>query len=98
MLILIALVLVSPVIAAIGPVSFIALFAPHITRGFLVTSDARQTLVVSALCGAMLLLAADTAGRLLFFPAEIPAGIWTVAMVGPAAVVVVGRAAKRVRS
>ena len=97
-LILIALVLVSPVIAAIGPVSFIALFAPHIARGFLVTSDARQTLVVSALCGAMLLLAADTAGRLLFFPAEIPAGIWTVAMVGPAAVVVVGRAAKRVRS
>ncbi len=94
-LILIAMILVSPVIAAIGPISFIALFAPHIARGFLLTSDARQTLIVSALCGAMLLLAADTAGRLLFFPAEIPAGIWTVAIVGPAAVAVVGRTMRR---
>lgn len=94
-LILIALILVSPVIAAIGPVSFIALFAPHIARGFLMSSDARQTLVISALCGAALLLAADTTGRLLFFPAEIPAGIWTVAMVGPAAIIVVGRMVRR---
>lgn len=94
LLILIAMVLVAPVIAAIGPISFIALFAPHIARGFLVSSDARRTLIVSALCGAALLLAADTAGRLLFFPAEIPAGIWTVAMVGPAAVAVVGRVAR----
>ncbi len=94
-LILIAMILVSPVIAAIGPISFVALFAPHIARGFLVTSDARQTLIVSALCGAMLLLAADTAGRLLFFPAEIPVGIWTVAIVGPAAVAVVGRLVRR---
>ena len=94
-LILIAMILVSPVIAAIGPVAFIALFAPHIARGFLMSSDARQTLVVSALCGAALLLAADTIGRLLFFPAEIPAGIWTVAMVGPAAIFVVGRLVRR---
>lgn len=94
-LIVIALVLVSPVFAAIGPISFIALFAPHIARGLLVTSDARQTLVIAALCGAALLLAADTVGRLLFFPAEIPAGIWTVAMVGPAAVAVVGRLVRR---
>jgi iron complex transport system permease protein len=94
-LILIALILVSPVVAAIGPIAFIALFAPHIARGWLVSSDARQTLILAGLCGAALLQAADTAGRLLFFPAEIPAGIWTVAMVGPAAVIVVGRLARR---
>jgi iron complex transport system permease protein len=94
-LIFIALILVSPVIAAIGPIAFIALFAPHIARGFLVSSDSRQTLVVSAFCGAALLLAADTVGRLLLFPAEIPAGIWTVAMVGPAAIFVVGRMVRR---
>ncbi|MEM7343005.1 MAG: iron ABC transporter permease [Chloroflexota bacterium] len=93
-LILVALVLIAPVIAAIGPVAFIALFAPHIARGLLASSDARRVLVVAALCGAALLLAADTAGRLLFFPREIPAGIWTVAMVGPAAILVVGRIAK----
>ncbi|MBX3015941.1 MAG: iron chelate uptake ABC transporter family permease subunit, partial [Caldilineaceae bacterium] len=95
LLVFIAMVLVSPVIAAIGPISFIALFAPHIARGFLMSSDSRQTLLVSALCGAALLLAADTTGRLLFFPAEIPAGIWTVAMVGPAAIFVVGRMVRR---
>jgi iron complex transport system permease protein len=94
-LIAISLILVSPVIAAIGPIAFIALFAPHIARGFLVSSDSRQTLIVSTFCGAALLLAADTVGRLLFFPAEIPAGIWTVAMVGPAAIFVVGRMVRR---
>lgn len=94
-LIVIAMILIAPVIAAIGPISFIALFAPHIARGFLVTSDSRQTLIVSAMFGAALLLAADTVGRLLFFPAEIPAGIWTVAMVGPVAIFVVGRMVHR---
>ncbi|MBI1298525.1 iron chelate uptake ABC transporter family permease subunit [bacterium] len=98
LLILIAMLLVSPVIAAIGPIAFIALFAPHIARGLLAGSDARRTLVLSALCGAALLQAADTAGRLLFFPMEIPAGIWTVAMVGPAAVIVVGRIARARRA
>lgn len=95
LLIFIALVLMAPVIAAIGPVAFVALFAPHIARGLLINSDARQVLPLSALCGAVLLLAADTAGRLLFFPIEIPAGIWTVAMIGPAAVAVIGRTMRR---
>ncbi len=96
LLIVLSMVLVAPVIASIGPISFIALFAPHIARGLLVSSDSRLILVVSGLCGGLLLLAADTVGRLLFFPAEIPAGIWTVAMVGPAAILVVGRAARKV--
>lgn len=97
-LIFIALLLVSPVVAAVGPVSFIALFAPHIARGFLADHDARRVLVVSGLFGAVLLLGADTLGRLLFFPTEIPAGIWTVAMVGPAALAVIGRKARRVNA
>ena len=94
----VALVLIAPVVATIGPISFIALFAPHIARGFLATSDARQTLIISALCGGTLLLAADTVGRLLLFPAEIPAGIWTVAMVGPAAFAVIGRISRQVKA
>jgi iron complex transport system permease protein len=95
LLIALAMVLIAPVIAAIGPVAFVALFAPHIARGLLRTSDARQVLVASALAGMTLLLAADTVGRLLFFPIEIPAGAWTIAMVGPAALVVAGRLRKR---
>jgi iron complex transport system permease protein len=94
-LIVIALVLVAPVVAAIGPLAFVALFAPHIARGWLATSDARSVLVLAALCGAVLVMAADTVGRLLFFPAEIPAGIWMVLVVGPLAIAVVGRTAQR---
>lgn len=92
---LLALILISPVIAAIGPIAFIALFAPHIARGLLATSDARRVLVVAALAGAGLLLAADTIGRLLFYPLELPAGLWTMALIGPAAIAVVGRKTRR---
>ncbi len=34
----------------------------------------------------LVVVAADTLGRLLFFPYEIPAGIWTILVVGPVAV------------
>lgn len=95
LLIVVAMILIAPTIAAVGPVAFVALFAPHIARGLLLTSDSRLVLIGSALAGMTLLLAADTAGRLLFFPIEIPAGAWTIAMVGPAALVVAGRFRKR---
>jgi iron complex transport system permease protein len=95
MLLAVAMVLVAPVIAAIGPVSFIALFAPHVARGILISTDSRQVLSIAALSGAVLLLAADVCGRLVFFPREIPAGIWTVAIVGPAAIVLTSRLSSR---
>jgi iron complex transport system permease protein len=95
LLIGVAMILIAPVIAAIGPVAFVALFAPHIARGILASSDARRVLPLAALCGMALLLAADTLGRLLLFPREIPAGVWTIATVGPAALLVTGRLGKR---
>ena len=90
-LLLLALVLVAPVLASAGPIAFIALFAPHIARGLLAKSDARYTLLVSALSGALLLCAADTLGRLLLFPLEVPAGIWTIVLIGPLAIALIGR-------
>ncbi|WP_416150152.1 FecCD family ABC transporter permease [Salipaludibacillus sp. HK11] len=90
-LLLIAMILISPVIATIGPVSFIALFAPHIARGMLRSSDSRKILLLSFLFGVVLLTIADTIGRLLFFPAEVPAGVWTILIIGPCAIAVVGR-------
>jgi iron complex transport system permease protein len=95
MVMAVAMVLVSPVIAAIGPVAFVALFAPHVARGVLRSSDARIVVLMACVVGMTLLLAADTVGRLLFFPLEIPAGVWTVAAVGPAAIVVAGRLGHR---
>jgi iron complex transport system permease protein len=67
-------------VALAGTIAFVGLVVPHIVR--LVTGpDHRYLLPGSALAGALLLLVADTAARLLAPPAEIPVGILT-AMLG----------------
>jgi iron complex transport system permease protein len=81
-----ATLLVAPVVATIGPIAFVSLIAPHVAKWFLRTSNAFLVLPASAAIGAVVMLLADTAGRLLFFPREIPAGIWTIAVIGPVAV------------
>jgi len=55
---------------------------PHIMR-LLVGPDHRRLLPVSALFGALLLLAADTVARTALAPAEIPVGVITAATGGP---------------
>lgn len=84
-LLMIALLLVCPIIAVVGPLGFVALFSPHISRFILADSDARQVMILSGICGAFLTVAADTAGRLLFFPIEVPAGVWTIVVITPVA-------------
>lgn len=84
-LLAIALLLVCPIIAVIGPLGFIALFSPHISRFLLADTGARPVMLLSALCGAFLTVAADAAGRLLFFPVEVPAGVWTIIVITPVA-------------
>jgi len=59
-----------------GVVGFIGLVAPHLAR-LLVGGDHRYLLPGSALCGALLVLAADALGRTLFLPHMIPIGIVT---------------------
>ncbi|MEM7271896.1 MAG: iron ABC transporter permease [Actinomycetota bacterium] len=90
-LLLLAMVLVTPYVAAIGPIGFVSLFAPHVSRSLIASTDARLVMAISALIGAAILLIADTAARLLFFPFEIPAGVFTWIIVGPLALVLVGR-------
>jgi iron complex transport system permease protein len=80
---LVAAGLVAAVVAVCGPIGWIALLAPHLTRQALGTSDARRVLPLAALIGAMLLLAADLLGRVLFAPVELPVGIWTTLVGGP---------------
>jgi iron complex transport system permease protein len=57
-----------------GVIGFVGLVAPHIAR-LLVGGDHRTLLPFSALVGALLLLAADTVGRLAFSTVIIPVGI-----------------------
>ncbi|MGN6721202.1 MAG: FecCD family ABC transporter permease [Marmoricola sp.] len=89
-----ACLLVAPVVAVVGPISFVALLSPHVAKVVLRTSNAHLILPASAMVGAIVLLLADTAGRLLFFPTEIPAGIWTIVVVGPMAVILARRSAR----
>jgi iron complex transport system permease protein len=57
-------------------IGFVGLIAPHMAR-LLVGSDMRKILPASAILGALLTVAADTVGRVLIAPSEIPAGIFT---------------------
>ncbi|MEM9467935.1 MAG: iron ABC transporter permease [Actinomycetota bacterium] len=91
LLMLMAMALVAPGYAFAGPIAFIALLAPHIARGALRSSDARPVLVGAAAVGATQLIAADALGRLLLFPTEIPAGIWTIGIAALPAMYFVGR-------
>lgn len=74
--------LVAITVAQCGPIGYISLLAPHLTRVILRTTDARFVLPVSAICGSALLSAADGFARLLFAPMEIPVGVWTTLIGG----------------
>ncbi|MDQ0057842.1 FecCD family ABC transporter permease [Paenibacillus harenae] len=74
--------LVAISVAQCGPIGYISLLAPHLTRLFLRSSDARFVLPLSALCGAVMLTAADQIARLLLSPLEIPVGVWTTLVGG----------------
>lgn len=63
-----------------GIIGFVGLVAPHILR-LIAGPDHRTVLPGSALLGAILVLVADTASRVIVAPAELPIGIVT-ALVG----------------
>ena len=60
--------------AAAGPIVFVGLIVPHIARS-LVGPDQRLVLPLSAVLGAILLLAADIVGRVVLAPGELEVGI-----------------------
>lgn len=74
LLALLSAALVAPVVAVIGPIAFLGLIASHIARR-LVGERPQEALPVSMACGGLILLIADTAGRTLFLPLVVPAGI-----------------------
>lgn len=66
--------------AACGPIAFLGLVVPHVVRGF-TGPDYRWIIPCSGLLGAVLLLAADTLGRVVARPGEIQVSI-ILALVG----------------
>lgn len=75
-----AVALTSSTVTAVGVVGFVGLVAPHAARA-LVGGAHRRVLVTAALLGAVLLSIADTLGRSVIAPAQIPAGLIT-ALIG----------------
>lgn len=76
----IAAVLAALGVIAIGVVGFVGLVAPHLARS-LVGARHGRAIPVAMLIGGVLVCVADTLGRTLIAPAQIPAGLM-VALVG----------------
>ncbi|PLR67215.1 FecCD family ABC transporter permease [Bacillus sp. UMB0893] len=73
-LIFISVALASVSVSVSGGIAFVGLMAPHIARS-LVGPRHQNVLPVAAILGAILLLAADTIGRVVLDPSGIPAGV-----------------------
>ncbi|WP_138471602.1 iron chelate uptake ABC transporter family permease subunit [Poseidonocella sp. HB161398] len=69
-------------VAIAGPVGFVGLVAPHVAR-LLQPGRMLATLPAAAATGAAIVLAADTLGRAIAPPAEIPVGIMTAVIGAP---------------
>ncbi len=73
-------VLTAAAVCAVGVVGFVGLVAPHAARA-LVGSRNGRVIPVAMLLGAVLVSVADTVGRTVIAPAQIPAGL-TTALIG----------------
>ena len=78
----IAVALTAACVSICGPIGFLGLVAPHLTRK-LVGGRHQPLLPATMLTGACLLLAADLAARTLDPPIELPAGILTAIIGAP---------------
>ncbi|WP_088345822.1 MULTISPECIES: iron ABC transporter permease [Rhodomicrobium] len=82
--------LTGAAVSVAGPVAFLGLMVPPISRR-ITGHELRAELLVSASLGASILLLADTAGRLIFAPAELGAGVMTALIGGPVFVLIARR-------
>lgn len=73
---------VGAAVAVSGPIGFVGLVVPHLTRLFWGPRHS-VTIVGSAIGGALLLVVADTIARTLVRPAELPIGVVTAFLGAP---------------
>jgi len=85
------IVLSGSVVAVAGPIGFVGLVVPHMAR-LLVRSDYRWLLPYALVLGAVLLVSADLAARIVVRPYEINTGIITALVGAPVFIaLVIGR-------
>lgn len=77
-----AVLLSAAAVSAAGAISFVGLVAPHAARA-VVGGRHRRVLPVAALFGATLVCVADTVGRTVIAPGQLPAGLLTALLGTP---------------
>lgn len=85
--------LAGSAVAIAGNIGFIGLIVPHMARR-LFSSDHRWLVPASALLGAILLLWADVAARIVILPQEMPIGVMTALIGAPYFIAMVRREAR----
>lgn len=78
----ISLLLIGISTAVVGVIGFIGLIVPHMSR-MLVGNDNRVLIPYSMILGAFVMLLADTVGRIIIMPFEIPIGVFMSVFGGP---------------
>lgn len=89
--------LTGAAVAAAGVIGFVGLAAPHLVRA-LVKDDPRRILWPSALAGALLLVLADLAARLIPTEQELKLGVVTALFGAPAFALLAWRASRSWRA
>jgi iron complex transport system permease protein len=92
-----AALLTGAAVAMAGAIGFVGLAAPHLVRGS-VSDDPAKTLAPSAAAGAILLVAADIAARLIPTDEELKLGVVTALFGAPLFALVAWRAARSWRA
>ena len=87
---LIAVLLCSISVAIVGVIGFIGLLVPHISR-LLVGNEHKHLIPVCLLMGAIILLVADTLGRVIMAPYEISSVIIMAIVGGPLFIILLKR-------
>ncbi len=80
--ILIASLVTASIVSVTGLIGFVGLIVPHAAR-LLFGPDHRLLIPASAHTGAIFLMVADTAARVIIAPTELPVGVLTVLTGGP---------------
>lgn len=83
LLVILTGILSASVAAFAGPISFVGIAVPHISRQLLKTSRPIRMIPVTFLCGAVFCILCDLAARMLFSPTEISISTVTGAIGAP---------------
>jgi len=94
-LLMAAAALAASAVAIAGPVGFVGLLVPHITR-LVFGSSVRHMLIGSALFGALLVMLSDLVGRMIAPPLELPVGIVTSLIGAPFFAVLIRQSLRKV--